>query len=63
LGDGAEALLASGVPLGEIYDLELDLLAVYFNRFDFKVNANGREMRSGERIIREAEQEACLPHS
>lgn len=57
LSDGLVALLPCGVP-----DLQLYLLAVYFDGFDFEVYADCGEMGSGEGVVRKAQQKAGLAY-
>lgn len=47
-GDGTETFLASGIP-----DLQLDAFAFQFNCADFEVDADCRDERRCERIVRE----------
>mmetsp|Transcript_9632 Transcript_9632/g.20473 ORF Transcript_9632/g.20473 Transcript_9632/m.20473 type:complete len:102 (-) Transcript_9632:330-635(-) len=56
--DGAEALLAGGVP-----DLELDAFAVHFHVFDLEVDADGRDERGREAVVGVAEQQARFTHA
>ena len=48
-GDGAEALLACGIP-----DLQLDALAVELDGADLEVNADGGDERGGEAVLAES---------
>jgi hypothetical protein len=52
-GDGAEALLAGGIP-----DLQLDALAIQLDGSDLEVDADGRDERGRERVLTEAQQTA-----
>ena len=52
-GDGAEALLAGGIP-----DLEFDALVVDFNVFDFEVDSDGCDKGGGEGVVGVSEEEA-----
>lgn len=54
-GDGAEALLASGIP-----DLHLNGLALDVEGANFEVDANGGDVRLSVRVINEAKQKAGL---
>eukprot|EP00303_Exanthemachrysis_gayraliae_P009107 CAMPEP_0206003608 /NCGR_PEP_ID=MMETSP1464-20131121/3468_1 /ASSEMBLY_ACC=CAM_ASM_001124 /TAXON_ID=119497 /ORGANISM="Exanthemachrysis gayraliae, Strain RCC1523" /LENGTH=533 /DNA_ID=CAMNT_0053376987 /DNA_START=147 /DNA_END=1744 /DNA_ORIENTATION=+ len=56
--DGAEALLARGVP-----DLQLDGLAVELDGADLKVHADGRDVRLRVSVVGEAEEEARLAYA
>jgi hypothetical protein len=51
--DGAEALLASGIP-----DLQLDALVVELDGADLEVNADGGDERGGEAVFAESQQTA-----
>mmetsp|Transcript_12018 Transcript_12018/g.48380 ORF Transcript_12018/g.48380 Transcript_12018/m.48380 type:complete len:326 (-) Transcript_12018:171-1148(-) len=53
--DGPEALLAGGVP-----DLQLDRLAVDLDRAKPKVDADRRDVRLGERVVGEPQQQTRL---
>eukprot|EP00421_Protoceratium_reticulatum_P000299 CAMPEP_0168370694 /NCGR_PEP_ID=MMETSP0228-20121227/7393_1 /TAXON_ID=133427 /ORGANISM="Protoceratium reticulatum, Strain CCCM 535 (=CCMP 1889)" /LENGTH=213 /DNA_ID=CAMNT_0008383569 /DNA_START=16 /DNA_END=656 /DNA_ORIENTATION=- len=52
-GDGAEALLPSGVP-----DLELDVLLVHGNGLEAEVHTNRSDVAVSERIVRKTQEEA-----
>jgi hypothetical protein len=52
-GDGAEALLAGGVP-----DLQLYALAVELDGADLEVDADGGDEGRGERVLAETQQTA-----
>jgi hypothetical protein len=52
-GDGAEALLAGGVPY-----LQLDALAIELNGPDLEVDADGGDEGRGEGVLAEAQQTA-----
>lgn len=56
--DGAEALLASGVP-----NLQLDRLAVELDRTNLEVHADGGDVGLRVRIVSKAEEEARLAHA
>ncbi len=56
--DRVEALLAGRVP-----DLKFDLLAVQIYGLHFEVDADGRDERGVERVVREAAQNACLAYA
>ena len=57
-GDGAEALLARGVPY-----LQLDSLAVELDGADLEVDAEGGDEGGGEGVLAEAQQAAGLAHA
>ena len=54
-GNGLEALLTGGVP-----NLELNLLAVHFNSFNFKIDADGRHKVVREHIVSESNKQRGL---
>lgn len=56
--DGAEALLAGGVPY-----LQLDALAVELDRADLEVDADGGDEGWGEGVLAEPQQTAGLAHA
>lgn len=57
-GDGAEALLAGGIPY-----LELDALAVQLDGADLEVDADGRDEGRREGVFAEAQQTAGLAYA
>mmetsp|Transcript_109832 Transcript_109832/g.289731 ORF Transcript_109832/g.289731 Transcript_109832/m.289731 type:complete len:255 (-) Transcript_109832:78-842(-) len=57
-GDGAESLLAGGVP-----DLQLHRLAVEVQGADLEIHADGADVALGVRVIRKPQQQARLPHA
>lgn len=52
-GDGAETLLAGGIP-----DLEFNALAVEFDGADFEVDSDGGDEGRGEGVLAETQQTA-----